>query len=43
MPMDPKYGKMMTYLERFLLIKSHDHIITWCCKINDKLKQLYIH
>ena len=33
MPMATKYGKIMSYLECFLPIKAHDHIITWSCKI----------
>ena len=33
MVMTTKRGRMMAYLEWFLLIKSHDHIITWSFNI----------
>ena len=29
MPMAAEYGRMVTYLERHLLIKFHDNIFTW--------------
>ena len=29
MPMAAKYGRMVTYLERHLLIKFPDNIFTW--------------
>ena len=32
-PMATKLGKMITYLDRLLLIKSHDPLISWSCKI----------
>ena len=36
--MATKPGRMMSYLEWLLLIKSHDHIITWSCKITRQTK-----
>ena len=33
MPMATKLGRMVAYLKWFLLIKSHDHIITQSCEI----------
>ena len=32
MPLATKPGRMMTYLERLLPKKSHDHIVTYSCK-----------
>ena len=32
-PMATKLGKMITYLDWLLLIKSHDPLISWSCKI----------
>ena len=29
MPMAAKHGRMVTFLERHLLIKFHDNIFTW--------------
>ena len=36
--MTTKLDRMVTYFERFLLIKSHDLIITWSCKITWQTK-----
>ena len=38
MPMATKRGRMMTYLAWILPINSHDHIITWSCKITWQTK-----
>ena len=43
MLMATKKGKMITYLEWPLPIKSHNHISHGFVKSLDKLKQLYIH
>ena len=37
-PMATKLGRMMTYLDWLLPIKSHDHMITWSCKITWQTK-----
>ena len=33
MPMATKLGRMLTYLDELLLIKSHDPLIKWSCEI----------
>ena len=33
MPMATKLGKMVTYHDGLLAMKSHDPLITWSCKI----------
>ena len=33
MPVATKLGRMITYLDRLLAIKSHDLLITWSCEI----------
>ena len=33
MPMAAKISRMVTYLERLVSMKLHDHIITWFCEI----------
>ena len=38
MPMATKLGIIVTYNERLLPIKSHDHIITEPCEITWQLK-----
>ena len=38
-----KLGKMMTYFEGFLIIKSYDRLITRLAKSRDKLKLLCHH
>ena len=42
-PMATKLGRMVTYLDFLLLIKSHDPLIMWSCKIMWKLKSFYLH
>ena len=48
MSMATKRSRMMTYLERLLTLKSHDHAITWSCEITrqtnhiSNYKSLYI-
>ena len=37
-PMATKLGRMMTYLEWLLPIKSHEHTIMWSCKIMSRTK-----
>ena len=32
-PMATKLGRMMTYLNELLPLKSHDTLITWTCEI----------
>ena len=36
--MTTDFGRMVSYLERLLLRKSYDHIITWSCKIMWQIK-----
>ena len=33
MPMAAKISRMVTYLERLVSMKLHNHIITWFCEI----------
>ena len=42
MPMTTKLGMLVTYLEQLLSVKSHDHIITWFCKITWQTKIIYL-
>ena len=32
-PMDTRHRKVVTYREGHLLIKSHDHLNSWSCKV----------
>ena len=42
-PMATKLGRMITYLDSLLPLKSQDPLITWSCEITWQTKLLYIH
>ena len=42
-PMATKLGRMVTYLDGLLPMKSHDPLITWSCEITGSRKPLYFH
>ena len=40
--MATKFGRMVTYLDDLLPLKSYDPFMTWSCKITWQIKALYL-